>query len=160
MPHGDPPAGSCTACHESLPGGANFCPSCGQTVGARPSGGSPDVFETLGIESEQERRYLTAVFCDLVGSTELSTTIDPEEFTELIEAYQKHAVAVARRFAGDVEGYSGDGISFRFGWPKPTTTMPHRRCEPHSRSWPPWRSSTRRDACACAPESTAVWRPW
>ena len=85
---------------------------------AQPSDGSPDVFETFGIESEQERRYLTAVFCDLVGSTELSSTIDPEEFTELIEAYQKHAVAVARRFAGDVEGYSGDGISFRFGWPE------------------------------------------
>ena len=85
---------------------------------AQPSNGSPDVFETFGIEGEQERRYLTAVFCDLVGSTELSSTIDPEEFTELIEAYQKHAVAVARRFAGDVEGYSGDGISFRFGWPE------------------------------------------
>ena len=100
------------------PDGANFCPSCGQSVGTPHSGGGPDVFETLGIESEQERRYLTAVFCDLVGSTELSTTIDPEEFTELIEAYQQQAVAVARRFAGDVEGYSGDGISFRFGWPE------------------------------------------
>ena len=89
-----------------------------RSCAAQPSNGSPDVFETFGIESEQERRYLTAVFCDLVGSTELSSTIDPEEFTELIEAYQKHAVAVARRFAGDVEGYSGDGISFRFGWPE------------------------------------------
>ena len=89
------------------------------TEGAHPTfRGLPDVFETFGIEGEQERRYLTAVFCDLVGSTELSSTIDPEEFTELIEAYQKHAVAVARRFAGDVEGYSGDGISFRFGWPE------------------------------------------
>ncbi len=118
MPLGDPSAGRCAACEESLPGGANFCPSCGQKVRSQPSNGSPDVFETFGIESEQERRYLTAVFCDLVGSTELSSTIDPEEFTELIEAYQKHAVAVARRFAGDVEGYSGDGISFRFGWPE------------------------------------------
>jgi class 3 adenylate cyclase/tetratricopeptide (TPR) repeat protein len=118
LPLGDPSAGRCAACRESLPGGATFCPSCGQKVRAQPSNGSPDVFETFGIESEQERRYLTAVFCDLVGSTELSSTIDPEEFTELIEAYQKHAVAVARRFAGDVEGYSGDGISFRFGWPE------------------------------------------
>ncbi len=118
MPSGDRSAGSCVACQESLPVGANFCPSCGQSVHAARSGGSPDVFETLGIESEQERRYLTAVFCDLVGSTQLSTTIDPEEFTELIEAYQQQAVAVARRFAGDVEGYSGDGISFRFGWPE------------------------------------------
>jgi class 3 adenylate cyclase len=96
LPRGDRSTGRCAACHESLP------------VGAERSGGSPDVFETLGIESEQERRYLTAVFCDLVGSTEPSTTIDPEEFTELIEAYQLHAVAVAvaRRFAGDVEGHA------------------------------------------------------
>jgi class 3 adenylate cyclase/tetratricopeptide (TPR) repeat protein len=118
LPLGDWSVGRCAACREALPGGANFCPSCGQEVRAQPSDDSPDVFETFGIESEQERRYLTAVFCDLVGSTELSSTIDPEEFTELIEVYQKHAVAVARRFAGDVEGYSGDGISFRFGWPE------------------------------------------
>ena len=108
----------CGACGEVLPTGARFCPACGWAVSPRHPGRAPDVFEAMGIGNEPERRHLTAVFCDVVGSTELSTTIDAEEFSELIEMYQQRAVAVARRFAGDVESYSGDGISFRFGWPE------------------------------------------
>ena len=44
--------------------------------------------------------------------------MDTEEFSELIELYQQNAVSVVREFGGDVEGYSGDGMLFRFGWPQ------------------------------------------
>jgi class 3 adenylate cyclase/tetratricopeptide (TPR) repeat protein len=78
----------------------------------------PALSNSMGLSTDTERRQLTVVFCDLVGSTELSTAIDPEEFSELIQLYQQSAVSIAQRFAGDVEGYSGDGILFRFGWPE------------------------------------------
>ncbi len=72
----------------------------------------------MGVTIEAERRHLTVLFCDLVGSTELSTKIDAEEFSEVVQEYQHRAVSVARSFGGDVEAYSGDGIVFRFGWPE------------------------------------------
>ncbi len=118
MPSANQSGGLCGVCNGPLPPNARFCPSCGGAVGSQPAGGKPDVFEALGIGSKPERRYLTAVFCDVVGSTEMSTRLDDEEFTDLMQAYQERAVAVARRYAGDVESYTGDGISFRFGWPE------------------------------------------
>ncbi len=74
--------------------------------------------DMIGIEFSQELRHITAVFCDLVGSTELSSSMDAEDFSEIIESYQDRAVAIVRALGGDVEGYSGDGILFRFGWPQ------------------------------------------
>ncbi|MGO8871692.1 MAG: AAA family ATPase [Acidimicrobiales bacterium] len=108
--------GHCDACSGPLPDHAKFCPACGQSVTAigPPSGLS----ESMGIALDTELRHLTVIFCDLVGSTELSAVVDAEEYGELIQTYQERAVSVARRYGGDVEGYSGDGILFRFGWPE------------------------------------------
>jgi class 3 adenylate cyclase/tetratricopeptide (TPR) repeat protein len=64
-----------------------------------------------------ERRHVSVSFCDLVGSTELSSRIDAEEFSDLIQAYHECAVGVAQRFGGQVDHYSSDGINFVFGWP-------------------------------------------
>jgi predicted ATPase/class 3 adenylate cyclase len=65
-----------------------------------------------------ERRQLTVMFVDLVGSTELSRRLDPEEMGELLRAYQ-HAVADAvERFEGHVAKYMGDGVLAYFGWPR------------------------------------------
>ena len=72
----------------------------------------------MGVALGTELRPITVVFCDLVGSTELSATTDAEEYSDLIQAYQHQVVSVARSYGGDVEGYSGDGILFRFGWPE------------------------------------------
>jgi class 3 adenylate cyclase/tetratricopeptide (TPR) repeat protein len=105
----------CQACEAFLPASARFCPQCGIAVSAQDSGRDSDPRVTgMG----HERRHLTVLFCDLVGSTELSTTVDAEEFSDLLQAYHQRAVTIARRYAGDVEGYSGDGITFRFGWPE------------------------------------------
>ena len=106
----------CTSCSDLLPDGARFCPACGQSVGDGPRPTSPH--ESIGIEFNQELRHITVVFCDLVGSTELSSSMDAEEYGELIQHYQESAVAIVRAVGGDVEGYSGDGILFRFGWPQ------------------------------------------
>jgi SAM domain (Sterile alpha motif) len=56
-----------------------------------------------------ERRQLTVMFCDLVGSTALSTSMDPEDLREIISAYQKCVAETVRRFAGFVAKYMGDG---------------------------------------------------
>jgi hypothetical protein len=73
---------------------------------------------SIGQALATELRNLTLVVCDPVGSTELSALTDPEEYGELIQAYQHRAVTIVRALGGDVEGYSGDGILFRFGWPE------------------------------------------
>jgi len=107
---------TCGSCKAALPDLARYCPACGAPAAATPDPGGLDLSmeEALGTEL----RHLTVVFCDLVGSTELSATTDLEEYSDLIRSYQDEAVTIARRYGGDVEGYSGDGILLRFGWPQ------------------------------------------
>jgi class 3 adenylate cyclase len=70
------------------------------------------------IRGGAERRQLTVMFCDLVGSTELSSRFDPEDLREVIAAYH-HAVAdVVRSFDGFVARYMGDGVLVYFGYPQ------------------------------------------
>lgn len=73
--------------------------------------------ETPKAPSLGERRQLTVMFCDLVGSTALSTILDPEELNELIKSYRAVSSAVVSRYAGHVAQYLGDGILVYFGWP-------------------------------------------
>src|SRR5438067_12670987 len=65
-----------------------------------------------------ERRQLTVMFCDLVGSTALSTQLDPEDLREVIGAYHQCVGAAARRFDGFVAKYMGDGVLVYFGFPR------------------------------------------
>jgi class 3 adenylate cyclase len=64
-----------------------------------------------------ERRLLTIMFCDLVGSTELSTRLDPEDMRDIIAKYHACVADVVRRFEGFVAKYMGDGILAYFGYP-------------------------------------------
>ena len=64
-----------------------------------------------------ERRLLTIMFCDLVGSTELATRLDPEDLREIIAKYHARAAEVLTRFGGFVAKYMGDGILAYFGYP-------------------------------------------
>jgi class 3 adenylate cyclase/tetratricopeptide (TPR) repeat protein len=64
-----------------------------------------------------ERRQLTVMFCDLVGSTALSEKLDPEELRSLLHAYRTHCGEVIARYDGFVARYVGDGILIYFGWP-------------------------------------------
>lgn len=69
------------------------------------------------LHREAERRQLTVLFCDLVGSTALSEQLDPEELRELVRAYQEACAAVIDRFEGSIAQYLGDGILVYFGYP-------------------------------------------
>ena len=64
-----------------------------------------------------ERRQVTVMFCDLVGSTALSARMDPEDLREVIAAYQRCVAEVVRRFDGFVARYVGDGVLVYFGYP-------------------------------------------
>jgi class 3 adenylate cyclase len=68
--------------------------------------------------TEAERRQLTVLFCDLVGSTELSRRLDPEQLRELMRAYQQACGSVIERYDGHVAQYLGDGLMVYFGWPR------------------------------------------
>ena len=67
---------------------------------------------------DAERRQLTVMFCDLVGSTELSTRLDPEDLREVIAAYHRTVADVVRSFDGYVAKYMGDGVLVYFGYPR------------------------------------------
>jgi len=67
---------------------------------------------------EPEVRQITVIFCDLVGSTELSEKLDPEDLRSLIDAYRKTCDAAVRRYEGQVANYAGDGVMAFFGWPR------------------------------------------
>ena len=69
-------------------------------------------------EDRAERRQVTVMFSDLVGSTALSARMDPEDLREVISAYQKSVVASVQRFGGFVAKYMGDGVLIYFGYPQ------------------------------------------
>jgi class 3 adenylate cyclase/tetratricopeptide (TPR) repeat protein len=68
--------------------------------------------------AEAERRQLTVMFCDLVGSTALSTRHDPEDLRELIGGYHRAVADTVGRFDGFVAKYMGDGVLIYFGYPQ------------------------------------------
>jgi class 3 adenylate cyclase/tetratricopeptide (TPR) repeat protein len=67
---------------------------------------------------ELEVRHITVLFCDLVGSTELSEKLDPEDLRALIDAYRKVCGAAVNRYDGQIANYAGDGLMAFFGWPR------------------------------------------
>ena len=70
------------------------------------------------VQSGAERRQLTVMFCDLVGSTALSARLDPEDIREVIGAYHRCCAAVIERAGGFVAKYMGDGVLAYFGYPR------------------------------------------
>jgi class 3 adenylate cyclase/predicted ATPase len=67
---------------------------------------------------EAERRQLTVLFCDLVDSTVLASQLDPEEWREVVRAYQNTCTEVIQRFDGYIAQYLGDGLLVYFGYPR------------------------------------------
>ena len=85
-----------------------------------------------------ERRQLTVLFCDLVGSTPLSSRLDPEELRDVIGAYHRCIADTVERFDGFVARYMGDGALVYFGYPHATKTTPSAR---YMRRWRSSRTS-------------------
>jgi class 3 adenylate cyclase/predicted ATPase len=71
-----------------------------------------------GAAHAAERRQLTVLFCDLVGSTELAAWLDPEDLRGVMRAYHRCSAAVVELFEGHVAKYLGDGVLAYFGWPR------------------------------------------
>lgn len=83
--------------------------------------GSPAVAQRVTAELKPqdaaERRQVTGMFSDLVGSTALSARMDPEDLREIISAYQKCVADIVQRFGGFIAKYMGDGVLVYFGYP-------------------------------------------
>ena len=94
-------------------------PSTEQAAAPSPRQPQPETPVQAEADSAQaERRQLTVMFCDLVGSTALSERLDPEDLREVVRAYQKTATDVIARLEGHVAQYLGDGLLVYFGYPR------------------------------------------
>ena len=121
----------CSACGTDNPPGATFCNACATPlVSSTPvptptEDKGPDSFLLQDIVSppveplalEAERRQLTVMFCDLVDSTQLSGRLDPEDYRDVVRAYQAVCEAEAERFEGHIAQLLGDALLVYFGWP-------------------------------------------
>jgi class 3 adenylate cyclase len=79
---------------------------------------APPAAASVSPEDRAERRQVTVMFSDLVGSAALSTRMDPEDLREVISAYQKCVAETVQRFGGFVAKYLGDGVLVYFGYPQ------------------------------------------
>src|SRR5262249_33725917 len=106
----------CPACKAPFSAGARFCRKCGASLEIVVD----RVAKSEGRESDHagERRHLTILFCDLVGSTEIAAQLDPEEWRELVASYHRAATEAITRYGGHVAKYLGDGVLAYFGWPE------------------------------------------
>src|SRR5262245_10032990 len=95
--------------------GSGLLPGC--RVGAAIGEGGERRLMTHAADATGERRQLTAFFCDLVGSTELSAHLDLDDYFEVIRAYHGRSAALVARYGGHVAQYQGDGFLAYFGYP-------------------------------------------
>jgi predicted ATPase/class 3 adenylate cyclase len=105
----------CSHCGAEFPEEARFCMNCGKSLVAEAT---PTIEPQEGVTSEAERRQLTVMFCDLVGSTQLSEQLDPEDLREVVRAYQETCGKVISRFEGHIAQHLGDGLLVYFGYPQ------------------------------------------
>jgi len=92
--------GTCARCGEPLPADARFCPNCGAPVAAL---------------STEERKVVTVMFADLVGSTKLSTRLDPERFRQVTATFFGAVSEELESLRGRAEKYVGDAYG-TYGW--------------------------------------------
>ncbi|TMK52894.1 MAG: zinc-ribbon domain-containing protein [Alphaproteobacteria bacterium] len=115
--------GRCPSCGNTNPASAKFCLECGHklpSIGVEAAAGS--TIDAAAPQSSQtgsaERRQLTVLFCDLVGSTALSARLDPEDMREIMSAYHHRCTEVIGKSGGFVAKYMGDGVLAYFGYPQ------------------------------------------
>lgn len=111
---GAPLEAPCPQCGFENRAGEKFCGGCGSPLAAGlEAEPKPPPEETRSAE----RRQLTVMFCDLVGSTALSQLYDPEELRDVIGAFQSACAEAIARFDGFIARYMGDGLLVYFGYP-------------------------------------------
>ncbi|MEM7025223.1 MAG: AAA family ATPase, partial [Pseudomonadota bacterium] len=104
----------CRACGAKMPTTFKFCGQCGSRLGVLLDTGSA------------ERRLVTVLFCDMVGSTALSRRLDPEAFHNVLGHYLKTAAGTVHRNGGVVARSEGDGLVAFFGYPQANEDDPYR----------------------------------
>ncbi|MGI9487747.1 MAG: AAA family ATPase [Geminicoccaceae bacterium] len=89
-----------------------------QQLEAPPAQASESDRRSSAVQQEGERRQLTIMFCDLVGSTALSTKLDPEDLSQVMTTYKEAAAGEIMKFGGHIAKFLGDGVLAYFGWPR------------------------------------------
>lgn len=128
------PCGGCGFANEA---GDTFCGGCGQALTtavvapAAVAAPAPTPPENVGAENphsviQGDRRQLTVVFCDLVGSTSISEQLDPEEMARLLTDYRRVCAQVVKQFGGFIANFMGDGLLIYFGYPQAQEDDPQR----------------------------------
>ena len=127
---------TCSSCGAPVQAGSKFCDSCGVPLTPAAPVASRELSKVAGTAAgagrtpkepaDAERRQLTVLFCDLVGSTELAARLDPEVLRDVVRAYQQVCDAVIKRFRGHVAQYLGDGLLVYFGYPVAGEDDPRR----------------------------------
>ena len=110
----------CPSCGAEVRPAAKFCGDCGTLLtsqSASPQSSAVSVQPSTLSRAEAERRQLTVMFIDLVGSTTLSQQLDPEDYHARVVAYQTACHEVIARYAGHIAQYLGDGVLAYFGYP-------------------------------------------
>ena len=114
-------ASTCPSCGFLNEGSEKFCGGCGAPLTSLTAIAAAQGVATSGATGAgslaAERRQLTVMFCDLVGSTDLSTRLDPEVLREVVRSYQRVCGDEIARFAGHVAQYLGDGLLVYLGYP-------------------------------------------
>jgi class 3 adenylate cyclase/tetratricopeptide (TPR) repeat protein len=126
----------CTACGEANRRPAKFCGQCGVPLEnipllpvSKPTSPSERIEPARRPDpaiAKGERRHLTVLFCDLVGSTGMAGNLDPEDWREVIGIYHDGATEAVERFGGYVAQLLGDGLLVYFGYPQAHEDDPQR----------------------------------
>jgi class 3 adenylate cyclase/tetratricopeptide (TPR) repeat protein len=129
---------TCSVCAVELRAGARFCDACGHPVAASaPAPPDPATFTPEHIAEkirasrqtvEGERKHITVLFADLVGSMDLAETLDPEDWRRLMERYFQILCDGVHRYEGTVDKFTGDGIMALFGAPIAHEDHARRAC--------------------------------
>lgn len=117
-----PLPGYCPACGFANEPGDLFCGGCGEKLAlvaladeAEEASGMPHgAWKHAGAE----RRHITVMFCDLVGSAAITEQLDPEDMRDLLSSYHAACGEIINRYAGSIAQYQGDGILVYFGYPQ------------------------------------------
>jgi class 3 adenylate cyclase/tetratricopeptide (TPR) repeat protein len=119
-------AAVCASCGATNQPGERFCGGCGVRLATEVGSRAGHAAASDPALPAGERRQLTVMFCDLVGSTALSQQLDAEEWRDVVVRYQATARTAIERWGGHVAKELGDGLLVYFGWPTAREDDPER----------------------------------
>ena len=115
---------SCTGCGAGNPAGQSFCNSCGARLDAPPKADQASATP----EADGERKQVTVLFADVMGSMDMAEQVDPDEWRQIMQQFFTLLTDGVRRFEGTVDKFTGDGIMALFGAPLAQEDHAPRAC--------------------------------